>query len=63
MFFIAFPCSFGANNEERESETAQKMAQVKEWGGVRKNYLCFVFSFENKEKVVKLKLNRALYCT
>ena len=34
MFFIAFPCGFGAKNEERESKTAQKMARVKERGGV-----------------------------
>ena len=31
----AFPCGVGTNNEERESKTARKMAQVKEqgWGG------------------------------
>ena len=28
-----FPCSLGAKNEERESKTTQKMAQVKERGG------------------------------
>ena len=29
----AFPCGLGAKNEERESKTARKMAQVKERGG------------------------------
>ena len=29
----AFPCGLGAKNEERESKTARKMAQVKEQGG------------------------------
>ena len=30
----AFPCGFGAKNEEPGSKTAQKMARVKERGGV-----------------------------
>ena len=29
----AFPCGLGAKNEERESKTTRKMAQVKERGG------------------------------
>ena len=29
----AFPCSFGARNEERESKTARKMGRVKKRGG------------------------------
>ena len=30
--FLAFPCGLGAKNEEQESKTARKMAQVKERG-------------------------------
>ena len=43
-----FPCSLGAKNEERESKTTQKMAQVKERGGGS----CFIFRAAKTENPV-----------
>ena len=37
--FLAFLCGLGAKNEEQESKTARKMAQVKERGGVGSRFI------------------------
>ena len=45
--FLAFLCGLGAKNEEQESKTARKMAQVKERGGVGSRFISRAVKTEN----------------